>query len=350
MPSDTPPTDPAKQRRELLRQAGRYESVTAACEALGVPRATFYRWHEVNRWSDERLSGQIRKDKIDILVDLSGHSTGNRLSVLATKPAPVQITAWGYGVGCGLRAMDYLIQDLSTFPVDHRGCLTEQVLDLPCQAHLLPLSDYPKPGPLPARSNGFITLGTFSRPDRLNVATFDLWAKVLQRYPECCLFWKASMRYPQVHDAWFKDQLGSRGIAHERLTVQGHSSQEEHLAAMTRVDFALDSYPHGGGVSHLELLRMGIPVVSRWGSPVTGRGTGTFLKILNMDNWIADSTEEYVAIVGQQMKNLDGLETLREVLRKRFDASILGDHRNYALEVERAYRLVWERWCLTNAG
>jgi predicted O-linked N-acetylglucosamine transferase (SPINDLY family) len=292
------------------------------------------------------VAAQIREDRIDILVDLSGHTGGNRLLVFARKPAPVQITAWGHATGTGLATMDYLFADPVALPAAIRPLFAEQIYDLPCiLTYEVPL-DLPPLAPPPAQAGQPFTFGSFNRLEKLSDATLELWARLLRAVPRARIMIKNLNLDEASMQTRLRARFEARGIAGERLVMLGRSLPREHLAAYSRVDIALDPFPQNGGVSTVDALAMGVPVVTLPGTTIPSRVTASVLTAMGMPEWIARDEDEYVAIAARWARNVAGLARLRRKVRNRLFRSPVGDHQRYTRAVEQAYRQIWKRWCL----
>ncbi len=331
--------DPAEV--EVVGYAGvvKPDHVTARFQAAAG------RWRSMVGVTDEALARQIRQDGIDILVDLSGHSGGHRLQMFARKPAPVQVTAWGYAVGTGLDTMDYFFADPVTVPAELRGHFSEEIVELPAFVPYSPIEPVPEVGPLPARGRGAVTFSCFNRPSKITPEALGVWAQILAAVPEARLVMKFhGLDQPAIQARW-RGVFEARGVAGERIEFVGGSSPREHLAAYGQVDLALDPFPHGGGVTALDGLWMGVPVVTLLGERIPARMGASILTTLGLPEFIAGTAEEYVAMAVRQARDLGGLERLRAGLRERLRGSVLCDHRAYCRAVETAYRWMWRRWC-----
>jgi predicted O-linked N-acetylglucosamine transferase (SPINDLY family) len=222
------------------------------------------RWVDAWRLTDDKLADRIEADQVDILVDLSGHSGGNRLSVFATKPAPVQVTAIGNVSGTGLPAMDYLLADPILIPAEARPLFAERIHDLPAFITIEPPPDV-APTPLPAIGNGHITFGVFNRADKISDAALSVWSKLMQAVPGSVIVVKNGA----LNDALVRDTLIARfvasGIPENRLRCIGSTPRPDHLALVSSIDIMLDPFPQNGGVSTWEPLQLGVPVVTKLG-------------------------------------------------------------------------------------
>jgi protein O-GlcNAc transferase len=302
-------------------------------------------WRRIAGMSDEAVAELIRADGIDILVDLSGHSSGNRLRVFARKPAPVQITAWGYAAGTGMPAMDVLFSDPVFIPPKERPLYAEQVRYLPCAISYFHHHEAPPVNALPALSGSGITFGSFNRLVKNSQQTYRVWARVLQACPGSRMLIKTPALEDAGTCAQVKACFAAEGIAPERILLQGRSTRDAHMAAFNQIDMALDPFPHGGGVTALEGLMMGVPLVTlRWPT-LTGRVSASIMTTLGLTDWIAETPEQYVELAVKKAADVPGLSSLRGRLRGIFAASVLGDQLAYTRAAEQQYRLLWRDWC-----
>jgi len=302
-------------------------------------------WRQISDLSDTAIADLIRADGIDILVDLSSHSAGNRLLVFARKPAPIQITAWGYATSTGLEAMDVFFADPVIVPEDEKALFTEEIRYLPNVVSFFSAMAYPPVNELPALSEQVITFGSFNRLTKISPQAYAVWAQVLHAVPNSRLLMKTAELSDTATAAQVTRYFTEAGIAPERIVLLGRTSWGEHVTAFNQVDLGLDPFPHGGGVTTLEGLMMGIPVVTlRWNT-IVGRLSASILTTLELTDWIADSTEQYVQIAIDKARDLAALHALRLSLRERLTSSVIGNTAAYVAAVEQEYRALWHRWC-----
>jgi len=320
-----------------------YSSVLAEDDRTREFRQLAGRWRPTLGLSDEALADRIRADGIDILVDLSGHSAGNRLLAFARKPAPVQVTAWGSGTGTGLPAIDYLFSDPVAIPAAVRPLFAETVYDLPCLITFEAPAYAPAVAQLPARSRGCVTFGCLNRVGKISPAVLALWAQILRAVPGSRLLLKDRALNDLAVQARITQALARHGIGAERIELRGGSSHQQHLASYGEVDIALDPFPLNGGISTWESLWMGVPVVAKLGNSVPSRISGAILHAVGLSEWVAEDDEHYVALAAGQAARLEALAQLRAGSRARIAASAAGSPDLYTRAVEQAYRDMWRR-------
>ncbi|MBF0446192.1 MAG: tetratricopeptide repeat protein, partial [Magnetococcales bacterium] len=278
-------------------------------------------WLSTPKIDDAELATAIKKDGIDILVDLAGHTTGNRLLTFARKPAPIQISAWGYPHGTSMEAMDYIFADDIFIPISERSKYTERIIDLTCVIHLNSTLDFPEIKNLPASKNGYITFGAFNRIDKYSHELYELWAEILKQTPTAKLLIKTGKKYSSNLNEEIKTIFNNLGVEQNRLILMGKSSRTEHLAAHNKVDIMLDPYPHNGGMTTLDSLRMGVGVLTCEGLTRCPT-TASILNVLGLNEWRATDKEDYVKKALEFANAIPTLETLRHELRNRFDKSV----------------------------
>ena len=298
--------------------------------------------------SDEQLAERIRTDGIDILVDVAGHTGGNRLLVFARKPAPVQVTWLGYPNTTGLKAIDYRLVDAVTDPVGEADAWASETLVRLKDGFLCysGLRDGPEPTSAPCLRTGTVTFGSFNNPAKASTATFDAWAKLLCRLPRARLLLKALSFADASTRALFLDRFSERGVPAERVELM--ASQPDpiaHLALYQGVDIALDPFPYNGATTTCEALWMGVPVITLRGHRHAGRVGASLLTQVGLTDLIADSIEEYVEIAVALAGNPKRLDELHRILRPRVAASPLCDEGAFAIKMEAAFRTMWQDWC-----
>jgi len=313
-------------------------------------KACCHGWHSAAGLSDECLAKRIRDDRIDILIDLSGHTAHNRLRMFARKPAPVQVSWLGYFATTGVAAMDYFLADPWTLPKSDEAHFTEKIWRLPeTRLCFTPPDVDVQIASLPALKNGYITFGCFSNLTKINDDVVALWGRVLATVPNSRLFVKAK----QLREGAVRQDLvrrfAAQGVAAERLSLEGLTPRAEYLAVHRRVDVTLDPFPFPGGTTSVESLWMGVPVLTLTGQRFLSRqGTGLLMNA-GLREWIATDKDDYVARAAFHTTDLPRLARLRSGLRQQLLASPLFDAPGFARHFEAALRGMWTEWCNTHS-
>jgi predicted O-linked N-acetylglucosamine transferase (SPINDLY family) len=295
-------------------------------------------WRDISTLDDEKSEALIRADKIDILVDLSGHTNGGRLALFTRKPAPVQVTAWGFAHGTGCPEIDYFFADPVAVPEEERQHYAEKIFDLQCVVtYDKPEYDLKGTSALPYHSNGCITFGSYARYEKLSDACLETFAEILRRVPSSRLQFKdGGFRRPYS----IKRVLAAMpDISPERLLFSVATSHPEHMQAYQQADIMLDPFPHTGGVVGMEQIYMGVPVVTLYGTQASGRTTSAVLTAMGRKEWIAKSREQYIDIAANLAADIPALTKARKTLREELLASPVV--KDYPKAVEAAYRQMW---------
>jgi protein O-GlcNAc transferase len=304
-------------------------------------RASADDWRDVWRLTDDAVIELIRTDRIDILVDLSGHSLSNRLAVFARRAAPVQVSYLGYPASTGLATMDYRITDSVTdppIPADDWHC--ERLLRMPdSQWCFRPFGTPASPGPLPAREAGFVTFGSFNNLTKASDTLLRCWAQILIKLPT------AHLRLTRVRSvqraAEIVSLFGRSGVAPERIECVPYANDPPYGEQFAGVDIALDNYPYNGVTTTCESLYVGVPVISLYGRNGVSRSGLSLLGTLGLGELAASTPEQYVDIAVALGSDLSRLEQLRASLRSRFEQSPLRDEKRFAANFEKLLRTTW---------
>jgi predicted O-linked N-acetylglucosamine transferase (SPINDLY family) len=307
-------------------------------------------WRQARGLTDTELADQIRADRIDLLFDLGGHTHNNRLLVFARKPAPIQLTWMGYVGTTGLSAMDYLIADRHEVPEGSECHYRERVIRLPDGYICYDPPVYaPAVRPLPASAKGHVTFGCFNSPAKIGPDVLAVWAKILLEMPGSRLL----LKYKGLDDREVGRKLrgffASRGVAPERIELQGWSAHADALATYGRVDIALDTFPYSGGLTTCEALWMGIPVLTWPGETFAGRHSLSHLSNVGLEETVARDLSHYVEIAVGLARDLSRLAGLRQGLRPRMAGSPLCDGHRLARNLLASLRDPWREWCKDQA-
>jgi predicted O-linked N-acetylglucosamine transferase (SPINDLY family) len=334
--------DPAQVEVFCYAELANPDAVTARIQQLTQ------HWRKTIGLADAELADLIRKDGIDILVDLTGHTANNRLPVFAHKPAPVQVTWLGYPNTTGLDSIDYRLTDaLADPPGRGEEFYTEQLVRLPRSGWCYrPFGQSPPVGAPPVHDTGHITFGCFNAIPKINEALLELWAKILHAVPGSRLLLKNKALGEHSVRQRISAMLEGAGIDPARVElVGGIPDIAGHLASYGRVDIALDTFPYHGTTTTCEALWMGVPVVTLAGQTHVSRVGVSLLSNLGLAELITASPEEYVNLAAELAKDLPRLAHLRSTLRERMEQSPLMDAPGFARDIEAAYREMWWKWC-----
>lgn len=308
------------------------------------------RWHECQVMSDAELAAQIRRDQVDILIDLAGHTAGNRLGTFARVPAPVQISYLGYPTSTGLASMGYRLTDATVDP-EGSDVGTEQPLSLSSgMFRYEPPADAAEPAPAPAQKNGHLTFGCFCNLSKVTACTRSLWAQVLNAVPGSRLLVKAAALNDVANVDRLRRQFADLGVAPDRIDTLGWSDHHEHLAAYSRIDVMLDTVPFNLAGNTCEALWMGLPVLTLRGDRPAARIGASLLEAADRSSWVAQSPSDFVAKALALAADAPGLAALRVGQREHLRKSRLLDGASLAHELGAELKRVFAAWAAGSAS
>jgi protein O-GlcNAc transferase len=284
----------------------------------------------------------IQEDKIDILVILAAHSAQWLPAIARHRPALVQIS-WHNNCSVGIPEIDYFIGDPISTPRGGPEPFLERVIRMPCwtiQAFPQEMPDITAP---PAKTNGYITFGSFNNPIKITTSVISLWSRVLQKVPNSRLLLK-------FYDVYTNTTLTERiakgfayqGIAPDRVQFLNNTENRGlHLAQYNRIDIALDPFPFSGATTTFEALLMGVPVISLLGDRFVARMSSSLLHSAGLQAFSANSEEAYILRASELAGNADFLNRIRGALRPILQASRLHNSHRFARNLERVYQAAW---------
>ncbi|WP_408532371.1 O-linked N-acetylglucosamine transferase family protein [Paraburkholderia fungorum] len=305
-------------------------------------RAQFASWTPVAHMSDAALDEKIRADRIDILIDLSGHTGLNRLPVFARKPAPIQASWIGYPATTGMRTMDYYFADRFFVPPgEPENQFVENIVHLPASAPFVPADVAPPINRLPALANGYVTFGSFNRMSKLRPAVIKLWAQLLHAVPTARMLIGGVPEdgYNKLVD-WFEQE----GIDRTRLESRPRLQMRVYLQQHHAVDICLDAFPYAGGTTTLHAAWMGVPTLTLPGGSAASRGGAAIVSHLALEGFIASDPADFIEKGVDWANNLSTLAELRANMRERCARSAYFQPGVVAEGMSRALRLMWQRW------
>lgn len=333
---------------EVLRCHDR-GSVEATCYASQVRRDALTeemmslssRWRWVAHLSDQELAAAIRADAIDVLIDLSGHTAGNRLGVFAQRAAPAQASWLGYFASTGLAEMDAVILSRDQLADGAAEYFTEEVVTLDCcQFVYSPPADAPE---VRESNRGAPVFGSFNNISKLNNWVVGTWSAILREAPGSRLV----LKWDGLLDPWVRERFFRRfeaeGVDRSRLDLRGPVPHRDMLEEYGDIDIALDPFPFGGGLTTAEALWMGVPVVTfPWKRPVS-RQSASMLGAIGLGDLVASSAGDYIGVAKRLANDPERRAHLRATLRSRVQASEVGNGRVLARNLEEACRALFER-------
>ena len=301
-------------------------------------------WREIDKLDPDQAAALVQSDRIDILVDLAGHSSNNSLAVFSRKPAPIQASWLGYPGSTGLAQMDWLISDPHSSPAGQGMFVSERIWHLPatrlcytapagCTEPRLPPSTSP------------VTFGCFNNLAKLNPAVFSLWRRILDGVPGSRLMLKAGALDHQSACSRLEAMLDQAGIERRRVSFGGWSDVLDTLDQYGDIHVALDPFPFCGGLTSLDALWMGVPVVTLEQPLLAGRQTLAMLNNIGESGLIARTHDEYVLTAIALAKDTGRLALHRATLRNKMKLSVLTDHAALARNLDAAFRRMWQEWC-----
>nr|CRH07064.1 putative GT41 : related to UDP-GlcNAc : protein O-b-N-acetylglucosaminyltransferase [Candidatus Magnetococcus massalia] len=310
-------------------------------------RAHVDHWRNCATLSDALLEQQILADGIDVLVDLSGHTRGNRLMLMAKRVAPVQILGGGSFCSNGIDSMDGAVVDPYQVPPEQAEGFSEPLIQMPGgnYAIYMPPDYLPEVAPTPMAKNGHITFGCFNNLAKLNEPVVVLWSELLQQIPDSRLL----IRTYALNDASTRERyiklFAHHGVATERLMLHGGLPHKELLDAYGEMDIALDPFPYSGGLTTIEALWMGVPVIALAGDRMAGRHSVAHLNAAQLGDWVVQSPEAYIALAKAWAAKPQELASLRQAVRPRMQHGPTADWQGYTRHMEGEMRRLWQRWC-----
>jgi predicted O-linked N-acetylglucosamine transferase (SPINDLY family) len=302
-------------------------------------------WTSIVGQSDEEVARKIQKDRVQILVDLAGHSAANRLPLFALKPAPIQVSWLGYPGTTGLKRIDYRFTDEIADPSgDSEAFHSEELLRLP-RGFLCFQGEPESPSPATKTASDQICFGSFNNLNKTNQNVVQVWANILNALPQASLYLKSRQLADASVRQHIQREFEKAGIEPQRIELQGRvSHRNHHLALYDKVDIALDTFPYNGTTTTCEALLMNVPVVTLRGDRHASRVGASILTHIGLTELIADSTAEYIELALKLAGDSDYRTDLSNGLRRRLQSSDLCNGPKFAQDVEAAYQSMWQRY------
>lgn len=304
-------------------------------------------WRDIYGIDEKKVASMVREDKVDILVELTGHTANNKLGTMACRPAPIQVTWIGYPNTTGLPTIDYRITDSLADPPDTKQKHVEELVRLPeCFLCYTPSPEAGSVSPTPALSNGFVTFGSFNNLAKITPKVLQVWARILCAVPnsrlvvKCKPFCCDSVRQRFISTL---EQLGLESLRVDLLPLI--LLNHDHMQAYSLMDISLDTFPYAGTTTTCESLYMGVPCVTMGGSVHAHNVGVSLLSKVGLEHLIAKNEDEYVQLALQLASDVTALSNLRTSLRDLMAKSPVCDGPNFARGLESTYRDMWRRYC-----
>lgn len=305
------------------------------------------KWQPIRHLTQQETAQQIRGDKIDILIDLSGHGDGSCMQAISMRPAPLCIKWVGGLVNTmGVAGIDYLLSDHIETPEGVDDQYTEKLIRLPDDyICYMPCPYAPATTSVPALKNRYITLGCLNNPAKISDQLLAEWATLMHELPESRLLLRGGQYESDDFCRWIWEEMANQGIEQHRVLLEGPTNHKDFIGTYQRIDIALDTWPYSGGLTTCEALLMGVPVVTLPGPTFAGRHSATHLINAGLQELVTSSWEEYRQRVKELANDLPNLAVIRAGLRTILHYSPVCDAPRFANHFNNALRAIWLRYC-----
>ena len=296
--------------------------------------------------SDANAAALIRNDRIDVLNDCWGHTSGSRLGVFARKPAPVQVAWINFFQTTGLPQMDYVLHAKSAQPTGLAPLFNEEIWPVAdAFSPFRPASGRLPPAPTPALESGQLTFGCFTHPAKVSLHAIAAWAAVLRCSPGSRLLLKYRYYVDPVLQRAFQAHFAAHGVAPERIVFEGHTTGVDYYRAFQAVDLMLDTWPAPGSTTTLEALSNGVPVLAMVGEAPTLGGVyaRTMLANTGLEGLVTTTPQDFVDRALELTEDLEALDALRARVRPGFEGGPICDEAGFTRQLETAFAEMFVR-------
>ena len=314
----------------------------------GLPAAC--RLRKIGGLGHADVAAMVRADRIDVLVDVWGHTAGSRLPVFALRPAPVQAAWINFVQSTGLSSMDYVLHCDGMAVPGTEAFFTEEIWSLgELMSPSRPAADRPGPTPTPALKNGYVTYGSFNNPAKLDEMTVAAWALILRARPADRLVLKYRYFADPVLQRATQARFAVYGVGAEQLEFRGHSTGQDYLKEFADIDLALDPSPCVGGTTTHDAMANGVPVLAHSGDNYYARAAACTVAPLGIPELVVETWDDYVERAVALTEDVQALDRLRARVRPAFEASSYRDEAGFTRKLEDAFRQMYARWLKTAA-
>jgi protein O-GlcNAc transferase len=334
--------NPAEVEVFCYADVERPDPVTKYLQGLGG------NWRSTTELSDAALLAQFRADRIDIAVDLAGHTNAKGLQALAARPAPVSATWLGYAATTGLASIDWRITDALVDPPGQDAFHTERLMRLPdvFLCYNAYMTQIPDVAPVPALARGAVTFGSFNSPQKMSPPTIAAWARILDAVPGSRLILKSHAYVEPARRQPLLEGFAAGGVGADRIELRPPQPRmDAHMGSYAEIDIALDPFPYNGTTTTCEAMWMGVPIVNLIGDRHAGRVGLDLLTQVGLTELARPDVDSYIATAVALANDLPRRQQWRADLRERMRASPLCDAPRFARAFEAALRTMWRQWC-----
>lgn len=305
-----------------------------------------HQWIDLQNLSDLDSANEIRKNNINILIDISGYFTKNRFMILKYKPAPVQISWMGYVNTMGIKEIDYILADPYLIKFDEEKLYSENILRMPniwnCHYGINENIDV---GPAPFKKNGYLTFGSFNNFSKISDNCIDTWIKILTEIKDCKLFLKGSSKDSDIAKTNIMKIFEENNIEKERTIFADYKDdRREHLKFYRNLDVCLDTFPYPGVTTSFEAIWMGVPVLTKKGNNFVSRCGESINHNLGLEDFIADNENDYISKAIILNKNKEKISNIRISLREKCLNSPLFDKQSFGKSFSSLMKDIWQKY------
>tara|TARA_B100001057_G_scaffold251021_1_gene251230 strand:- start:2474 stop:4162 length:1689 start_codon:yes stop_codon:yes gene_type:complete len=306
----------------------------------------FYKWIDINHLNDFDAANEIRKNKINILIDVSGHFARNRFTLFKYRPAPVQVSWMGYVNTTGISEIDYILADHNLIKPTEEKMYSEKVIRLPdiWSSHMGIVEKVDSNDP-PFLKNGFLTFGCFNNSSKISENCIDVWSQILNEIRDAKLIIKASSKDSEIAQDKILSKFKNKKINENRIIFEKHKlEREDHLKMYHNIDISLDTFPYPGVTTSFESIWMGVPVLTKKGNNFVSRCGESINANLELKEFLAVSDEDYIKKAISFNKNKDIITQLRSSLRDKSIKSPLFDTVKFGTNFSDKMHEIWHEY------
>jgi len=301
------------------------------------------RFHDISDLSNEAAAALVARLGMDILVDLNGYSYPQRFPLFMNRPAPLVAGWFNMYATTGFGCFDYLIGDGCVIPPDEERWYCEKIARVAGSYLTFSVAyDVPPLSEPPCIQNGFVTFGSLISQYKITPGVIDAWCRILDASTGSRLQLRNVFLDKSSNRQFLRSEFRSRGVADERVLLEGPAPHYEFLQTYDRIDIALDAFPYNGGTTTTEAIWQGVPVIAFRGDRWVSRTSATLLENAGLGEWVADDAAGYVDIATQLAREPEKLATMRRSMRDRLLKSAVCDTASFARSMEDLYREIWE--------